>query len=188
MRPASLVLVLLLAGCGGTRQGADEPSGTFKVQVVDASFPRVQHIAQTVVLRVRVRNADTRALPVAVTVQTRPPNGAVAPVAFGQGSLDTSLASSGRPVWVLDRGPYGGDTASVNTWSAGTLKPGASRLLTWRLVAAKAGTYTVTYRVSPGLTGKARAAAGRASGSLRVKISDEPVPAHVGAGGRVVEG
>jgi hypothetical protein len=188
MRRACLVLVVLLAGCGGTRQDADEPSGTFKVQVVSASFPRVQHIAQPVLLRVRVRNADTRALPLAVTVQTRPPNGAVAPVAFGQGSLDTSLASSARPVWVLDRGPHGGDTAYVNTWSAGTLAPGASRLLTWRLVAVKAGTYTVTYSVSPGLTGKGRAAAGRNSGSFRVRISDQPVPAHVGSNGRVVSG
>ena len=112
----------------------------------------------------------------------------MAPTSFGQGSLDTSLASSARPVWVLDRGPYGGDTAYVNTWSAGTLRPGASRLLTWRLVAVKVGSYTIAYSVSPGLTGKGHAAAGHSSGSVRVRISDEPVPAHVGAGGKVIQG
>src|SRR5262249_25111083 len=147
--------------------------GTFKVQVVSASFPRVQHIAQTVVMRVRVRNADTRALPVAVTVETAPPAPGLAAVSFGQNSHDTQQADTRRPVWVLDKGPLDGDTAYVNTWSAGTLAPGASRVLTWRLVAVQAGTYTVTYRVFPGLTGKAKAAAGRTAGRFRVLISDK---------------
>jgi hypothetical protein len=191
MRRVVLVAVVLAAGCGGggARQDADEPSGSFKVEVVSASFPRLQHIAQTVRLRVRVRNADTRVLPVAVTVETRPPTPGVAPAAFGQGSLDPELADSVRPVWVLDRGPLGGDTAAVNTWSAGSLGPGQSRLMTWRLVAAKAGTYVVSYRVSPGLTGKARVAAGtRAGGRFRVTIADQPVPARIGPGGTVIRG
>ncbi len=190
MRRACILALLLAVGCGGgARQDADEPSGDFKLEVVNASFPRTQHIAQTVLLRVRVRNADTRALPVAVTVQTAAPNPGVAGAAFGQGSLDPELADSARPVWVLDRGPYGGDTAAVNTWSAGTLRPGQSRLMTWRLVAAKAGAYTVSYRVSPGLTGKAKVAPGsRAGGRFRVTIDDQPVPARIGAGGRVIRG
>jgi hypothetical protein len=191
MRRVVLVAVVLAAGCGGggARQDADEPSGSFKVEVVSASFPRLQHIAQTVRLRVRVRNADTRVLPVAVTVETRPPTPGVAPAAFGQGSLDPELADSVRPVWVLDRGPLGGDTAAVNTWSSGGLRPGQSRLLTWTLVAAKAGTYTVVYRVSPGLAGKAKAAAGaRTEGRLNVTIDDEPVPARVGGDGQVIRG
>ena len=57
--------------------------------------------------------------------------------------------------------------------------------MTWRLVAAKAGTYAVSYRVSPGLTGKAKVAPGsRAGGRFRVTIDDQPVPARVGPGGR----
>ncbi len=187
MRRACVVALLLAAGCGGSRQDAHEPSGDFKVEVVSASFPRTQHIAQTVVLRMRVRNADTRVLPVAVTVETQPARAGLAPTSFGQGSHDPDLASSARPVWVLDRGPLGGDTAAVNTWSAGSLQPGQSRLLTWRLVAAKAGTYTVAYRISPGLNGKAKAASGgRVSGSFRVRIADQPVPARIGPGGSVV--
>jgi hypothetical protein len=188
MRLVCVVAVLLAVGCGGgARQDAGEPSGDFKVEVVNASFPRVQHIAQTVLLRVRVRNADSRELPVAVTIETASPNRGVASSSFGQGSIDPELADSSRPVWVLDRGPRGGDTAANNTWSAGSLRPGESRLLTWRLVATKAGTYTVTYRVSPGLTGKANVAAGsRAGGRFRVVIADEPVPARIGPGGSVI--
>jgi hypothetical protein len=189
MRRVCVLALFLAVGCGGgAGQGADEPSGDFKVEVVSASFPRVQHIAQTVLLRMRVRNADSRALPVAVTVETGAPSG-VASSSFGQGSIDAQLADSTRPVWVLDRGPRGGDTAANNTWSAGSLRPGESRLMTWRLVAAKAGAYTVTYRVSPGLTGKARAASpARAAGRFRVVIADQPVPARVGAGGSVIRG
>jgi len=190
MRRVCVVALLFAVGCGGgPRRDADEPSGDFKVEVVNASFPRVQHIAQTVFLRLRVRNADSRDLPVAVTVETASPNRGVASASFGHGSLDPGLADSTRPVWVLDRGPRGGDTAVTNTWFAGTLRPGESRLMTWRLVAATAGTYTVSYRVSPGLTGKGRpASVAKSGGRFRVVIADEPVPARVGPGGSVIRG
>ncbi|HWK25713.1 MAG TPA: hypothetical protein VNS09_04075 [Solirubrobacter sp.] len=188
-RLALLVVVPLLAACGGQRQDADEPAGTFKVEVVDAVFPHRQHIAEPVELRVRVRNADRRTLDnVAVTVETRPRPGNAA-VAFGQGTRDPRLADSARPIWVLAEGPRGGDVASVNTWSAGRLGPGESRELVWKLVASRAGRFTLGYRVAPGLTGKARAAAGgRAAGTFTVTIADTPVPARVGADGEVVRG
>ena len=186
MRRVVVVLAVLAAGCGGpARQDADEPSGEFKVEVVSASFPRLQHIAETVQLRVRVKNADAQTLHnVAVTVETKPVEGNAA-TAFGQRSDDPALADSDRPVWILAEGPLGGDVATVNTWSAGTLGPGESKVLTWKLVASKAGRYTIGYRVSPGLTGRATAARGNTSGSFRVLIADTPVPARVGAGGRV---
>ncbi len=188
MRRVVIVLAVLAAGCGGTRQDADEPSGTFKIEIVRASFPQRQHIAQPVTLRMRVRNADTRALGnVAVTVETEARPG-VAAVSFGTRRLGGDLADSTRPVWILDAGPKGGETASVNTWSAGALRAGETRELTWRLVAVKAGTYTVSYRVAPGLTGKAQPAQGRTTGSFRVTIDDQPVPARVGPDGEVIRG
>jgi hypothetical protein len=189
MRRAVIALAVLAAGCGGSaRQDADEPSGRFKVQVVSASFPKRQHIAESVQLKVRVRNADDRTLRnVAVTVQTKPADGTAA-TAFGQRSTDTALADSGRPVWILDQGPVGGETVDVNTWSAGTLGPGESKELTWKLVATKAGDYTIGYRVFPGLTGRATAAPGRTSGSFDITIDDQPVPARVGEDGKVERG
>ncbi len=191
MRPALPILaVLALAGCGGgARQDADEPSGEFRVEVVDASFPRVQHIAGKVQLKIRVRNADQQTLPtVAVTVQTKARVAGDAQVAFGQQERGVDLASAARPVWILDDGPKGGDTAAVNTWLAGALRSGETRELTWNLVPSKAGTYTITYRVAPGLTGRAQAAKGRTGGSFTVRIIDTPVPARVGDDGKVERG
>jgi hypothetical protein len=188
MRRFAVVLAVLAAGCGGgERQDADEPSGEFKVEVVSASFPKSQHIAEPVELKLRVRNADDQTLRnVAVTVETRA-EGTNAATAFGQRSSGGGLADSDRPVWILDEASAG-DTADVNTWSAGTLGPGETRDLTWRLVATKAGRYTIGYRVAPGLTGRATAARGNTSGSFDVTIDDEPVPARVGEDGEVVRG
>ena len=79
--------------------------------------------------------------------------------------------------------------ANVNTWSAGALRAGETRELTWKLVAARAGTFTIGYRVSPGLTGRAQADQGSdTSGSFEVVIDDEPVPARVNGAGEVIRG
>jgi hypothetical protein len=184
-----LVVPALVAGCGGgERQDADEPVGTFRVAVVDATFPARQHIAESVQLKLRVRNDDDETLRnVAVTVQTNAA-GANAPAAFGQRSSGSGLSDSERPVWVLDEGPSGGELVYDNTWSAGILRAGETRELTWRLVATKAGRFSVAYRVAPGLNGRAQAARGRTSGSIEVTIDDEPVPARVGEDGTVVRG
>jgi hypothetical protein len=186
MRRLVVLVAVLAAGCGGpARQDADEPSGEFKVEIVSASFPKAQHVAEPVQLRLRVRNADDETLRnVAVTVETTPTTGNAA-AAFGQRSTDPALADSERPIWVLDAGPAGGDVVDDNTWSAGTLGPGESKELTWRLVATKPGRYTIGYRVAPGLTGRAKAARGDTSGSFDVTIDDEPVPARVGEDGKV---
>ena len=184
-----LLAVLVLAGCGGdARQDADEPEGTFRVEVVDASFPERQQISEPVELKLSVRNgADETLRNVAVTVQTEP-EGDNAAIAFGQRTSGSGLSDSARPIWVLDEGPRGGDVATDNTWSAGTLRAGETRELTWKLVAARAGTFTIGYRVSPGLTGRAQAARGDTAGSFEVTIDDEPVPARVGDDGEVIRG
>jgi hypothetical protein len=193
MSPWSAVVLVALAlpaaACGGTRQGASEPSGSFRVEVAGASFPAHQHIARPVTLRIRVRNADTRTLPnVAVTVATDPARSGGAPIAFGIRSPDTRLADPRRPVWIVDRGPAGGDTASGSTWALGALPAGRSRQFVWHLLPARAGAFTVAYRLSPGLNGKARPAPGRIGGAFRVIIDDRPVAACVGARGQVIRG
>jgi hypothetical protein len=189
MRRMVILAAVVAAGCGGgERQDANEPEGEFQVEVVSASLPRLQHIGESVELKLRVRNADDETLRnVAVTVETQA-KGRNAPAAFGQRDVLAGQADSARPVWVLDEGPAGGDTAYVNTWLAGTLRAGEERELTWSLVPSKAGAYVLDYRVAPGLTGKARAARGNTSGTLRVRIADQPVPARVGPDGEVLRG
>src|SRR5918911_850032 len=62
-RGAALVLALVaLAGCGGGDQSADEPAGSYPVQVLRTSFPRAQHLAQRERFVVVVRNAGHRAI------------------------------------------------------------------------------------------------------------------------------
>jgi hypothetical protein len=176
------------AGCGGgERQDADEPSGRYRLEVVGAAFPPSQHIAAPSTLSIRVRNADDRAVPdVAVTVETAGRPGE-APVAFGVRTPDPELADPARPVWIVDAGPKGGDSAYTNTWSLGRLDAGESRTFTWRVTAVKPGRYTVRYRVAPGLDGKARLASrARGSGSFRVRIDDAPPQSRIGANGEVV--
>ena len=66
---------------------------------------------------------------------------------------------------------------------------GETKTFEWKLLAVKPGDYDVTYRISPGLTGKATVAQGeRAKGSFRVTISNRPVPAHIGPNGQVIRG
>src|SRR3954467_5009196 len=95
---AALPALLASACGGGPRQDATEKSGTFRVEVVGASFPARQHISAPVQLRVSVRNADRRTLRnVAVTVQTTP-RGHDSALAFGQRVRGAELSDSARPV------------------------------------------------------------------------------------------
>jgi hypothetical protein len=181
---------LALAGCGSERQDEDEPEGEFALEVVEASFPARQTTAQHSTMRIAVRNTDDRNLPnLAVTIDTESPGGGDPAGAFATSSTDTRLADPERPVWIVDRGPEGGDSGPGNTWAVGPVFPGQTREIEWRLTAVRPGDYTVNYRVSPGLHGKAVPANGQnTTGSFRVRISDEPVPARVNAKGEVVRG
>lgn len=166
-----LPLSAFVAGCGGgDRQDKHEPSGSFAMEVTGASFPAKQTLAEPTKLSIQVKNTDSKALPdVAVTVDS-----------FSSSTKDASLADPQRPVWIVDEGPLGGDSAYVRTWALGPLAPGASKTFTWKVTAIQPGTHTVSYRVSPGLNGKARAGgSGRTSGSFTVDISRKPAQARV---------
>ena len=180
-------VVLAVAGCG-SRQDENEPEGDYTLEIVNASFPAKQTTAQRATMRITVRNTDDKELPnLAVTVETEPGSKGQAPTAFGQAGGDTRLADSSRPIWIVDREPEGGQTASTNTWAVGRMFPGETKELEWRLTAVRPGTYTVMYRIAPGLNGKAVPANGqKVTGSFDVTISDEPVPARVNDKGEVV--
>ena len=184
----AVVLAAATGGCGGSRQDADEPEGEFTLQIVNASFPARQTTAQHATMRITVRNTDDRDLPnLAVTVETEPGEDGAAPSAFGQAGADTRLADPNQPIWIVDREPKGGESAYTNTWAMGRMFPGETKEVEWRLTAVRPGTYTINYRIAPGLNGKAVAAKGQhVTGSFEVTISDEPVPARVNDKGQVV--
>jgi len=170
---AASVTAVAVGGCGGgKRQDADEPSGTFRVAVVKASFPSKQHLAQPERFVIAVRNTGHETVPnVAVTVDS-----------FAARSEQAGLADPERAVWIIDSSPRGGDTAYTNTWALGRLAPGQTRRFVWRVTAVQAGTHTVKWQVAAGLNGKAKATlvGNRApAGSVTVDVSSKPAQAHV---------
>ena len=152
---------IALSACGGgERQDANEPKGQFKVQVVRASFPEKQKLAKRSLLRIAVKNVDTREIPdIAVTL-----NG------LDRRKPDPELADPSRPVFVINgrtksfgnipdaqaAAPQGQERpAYVNTWTLGKMKPGETKLFEWDVTAVEAGPYRLTYAVAAGLDGKA---------------------------------
>lgn len=185
----SAVAVLAIAGCGGERQDENAPEGEFGLEVTDASFPAKQRISEPATLKLEVANRGDRAVPnLAVTVETEPRNEGDAPSAFAQDRDNPALADSGRPVWILDEGPAGGEAAYTNTWAVGPLGKGQTRTVEWKLTAIESGSYTVGWRIAPALEGDVELAGGRTKGEFAVTIANEPVPARVNGDGDVVRG
>jgi len=161
---------IAFAGCGGgERQDENEPSGTFALEVVDATFPKAQSLAARSEMKITVRNgeAEKRVPVVAVTVDS-----------FSKDSTQSGLADPSRPVWVIDQGPVGGDTAYTNTWALGSLDPGETKTFSWKVTPVQSGTHTVKYKVAAGLDGKAKTAS-ELAGDFTVAISGEPAQARV---------
>ena len=118
-----LAAAVAAAGCGGggPRQDADEPDGTFKIQVVRAKFPDKQSLAKRSQMVITVKNVDSKTIPnVAVTVKS-----------FDQTKNDPTLADPRRPQFIVNTGPAGGDTAYVGTSALGALKPGETKTFKW---------------------------------------------------------
>ena len=145
---APVAAAILVSGCGGgARQDANEPSGNFKVQVLEARFPGHQSLAKRSIMRITVKNVDTKTIPnVAVTVKS-----------FDVRKKDPSLADPRRPQFVVNKGPAGGDTAYVGTSALGPLRPGETKTFLWDVTAVAAGKYSLKYAIAAGLNGKARA-------------------------------
>ena len=191
LTPLLIAALVAVSGCGGGEsQDANETEGTYRLEVSDATFPAKQSIAEATTMRIRVRNPEQRTVPnVAVTVQTKGAKAGDGVTAFGQKSDDARLADSSRPIWILDEEPKGGTSAYSNTWSLGPLKGGETKTFEWKLTAVEPGSYSLAYRVAPGLDGKARLAAGsKARGIFTVQVADKPVPARVNSKGQVVRG
>ena len=191
--PFVAAALLALAGCGGERQDANEPSGqlpasrwsTRRSQPAVGS-PTARRCASACATR------GDRAMPdVAVTVETKGASGRRGPHLL-RPELERlpALADPNRPIWILDREPAGGNSAYANTWSLGRLGRAASpRRSSGRSPRSRRATTRSATASAPGLDGKARLAQGsRATGTFKVSISDKPVPARVDDDGNVVRG
>jgi hypothetical protein len=194
-RSVTALCLLAIAGCGsGERQDENEPEGNFPVEVVSAQFPEDQKLAKSSDLVVTVRNAGRETIPnIAMTV-----NG------FDERKGNPDLADPSRPVFALngvqveiagfpeakDASPRGCDTAYVNTWACGALRPNQEKTFRWSVTAVQAGDFTVNWRVAAGLDGKAKAVApggGPAPrGSFRGTVSDEPPDSRVADDGKTI--
>jgi hypothetical protein len=189
------VCLLAFAGCGGgERQDENEPEGDFPVEVVRATFPEQQKLAMSSDMTVTVRNAGEETIPnIAVTVD-----------GFDKRKTDPDLADQSRPVFALngvqveiagfpeakDASPRGCDTAYVNTWACGPLKPDDQRTFRWSVTAVQAGDFKIEWRVAAGLDGKAKAVAAGGGPSPRGQfsgtISDEAPDVRVADDGKTI--
>lgn len=171
----TVVSALALGACGGEEQGADEPSGTFDVSVVKASFPSKQHLSRAATMVIAVKNTGNKTVPdLAVTVDS-----------FAAKSEQPDLADPARAAWIVDESPAGGDSAYVDTWALGRLRPGQTRRFVWHVTAVKPGTHTIKWRVAAGLNGKALARTGddrTPQGQFTVDVSDTPSQSRVDPG------
>jgi hypothetical protein len=196
---AVVAVAALLAACGEESSDANQPAGTYDVRVTDAAFPTEQHLGQTSLMQLGIRNTGKKALPaLTVTVSIAGKEGQTSSLPFGIRDPQTGLAQPDRPVWVLAAGypkladssePGGTSTSNRKTFSFGPLKPGATTEAVWKLSAVRAGHFTVLYRIDAGLSGTAKAKTNgvAAGGSFATDISAVPPDTEVTDDGEVVE-
>jgi hypothetical protein len=204
---AGCLAALPLAACGGPgTQDSDEPSGDFTVEITKAQFPSQQRLAESARMSITVRNSGDKRVPV-VAVTLRPSTGGAdtsgsgdqgsGAAAFGYRSSQSGLADPTRPIWIVDRGPDqvqnqgpgGAVTAYTDTWAMGSLKPGQAKTFTWDVVPVRPGSFTIGWRVTAGLDGKATAKlrdGSVPSGSFKVSVNGAPSRLTVDDNGNVV--
>ena len=185
-----------MAGCGGgERQDENEPEAEFNVQVVDASFPARQRLAERSTLRITVRNAGRTRIPnIAVTVNgfdfDRAGDGELADPTRPRFAVNGVPVEIGGTPDAREDVPRGCATAFVNTWACGPLGPDREKEFRWSVTPVVAGPFRVTYRVGAGLDGKAVAvtpASGEVpEGVFRGIVSAEPPQTRIGDDGKTI--
>ncbi len=189
MAATTVVALALATGCGGgARQDASEQVVAYSVAVPRATFPAHQDLAERTAMKITVHNTGTRTIPnLAATIEAKGSGTTVE--AFGLHSEEGDVQSSSRPVWVVDVGPFNGDTAVPNTWALGRLRPGVTKTFTWEVVAVQPGHYRLGYRLFGSLTGKSTlrlSGGGAPHGSFTVDISHTPAQVRVTKSGKIV--
>jgi hypothetical protein len=170
---AAASLLVAAAGCGGDeRQDAGVSDRTYTVDIVRASFPRRQHLADNPALVLTVRNAGDATIP----------NLVVSLHGFAERSDEASQADPRELVWLVDEPPAGTETAIEGAWAAGALRPGREVVLRWRVTPLLTGTHRLDYAVAADLAGAARtrlADGGPPRGSIVVRVDGRPPRARV---------
>jgi hypothetical protein len=195
-----LAVAVLLAACGESSSDSNEPSGTFRVAVSEASFPTSQRLGQTSLLRLGIRNTGDKTVPgLAVSFTIAGKEGVESSLPFAIHDPGADLAQAERPVWVLaERYPRlvgssesaGATSSSHKTFDFGALKPGETTTGVWKLSAVRAGRYTLLYSVDAGLGGTARAKTKNGvapGGSFKTEIASALPETEVTESGEVVE-
>ena len=181
----ALSAALFAAGCGGgddDGQFANQPTGDYPVEVVDASLKPLQTVSKSYELTIGVKNTGDKTIPGINTTINLPGMGST--LAFAYGDKQQGLAMNQRPVWVVEEGwpklagTVGrGGTANANhrTFEFGQLKAGDTANMVWRLVAVRPGNYKLQYEISAGLGPGVTAVDARGdvpTGILPVHITD----------------
>jgi hypothetical protein len=197
---AALAAAALLDACGSSASSDHEPTGTFHVEVTEASFPAKQDLGQTSLLKLGVRNTGKRTVPgLTVTFTIAGKQGVRSSLPFGVSDQGAELAQPERPVWVLAQSyprlhgsssPGGASTSNRKTFDFGEVKPGKTVRAVWKLSAVRPGKYTLLYTIDAGLSGKAKAKTTGGvtpGGSFTTEITEELPETEVTDSGEIVE-
>lgn len=195
-------MAALLAACGGGSSADKEAAGDYEVGVTAASFPSLQRLGQTSLLKLSFKNEGDKTVPNLVVYFTLAgKQGTSGSLPFGIHEQQTDLANPTRPVWVLaeyfpklasasasEKG--GSKTSDPKTFAFGPLKPGQTTAAVWKLSAVRQGKYTLRYRVGAGLGTQttAKTASGVAPGGTFVaEITAQTPDTEVTDSGEIVE-
>jgi hypothetical protein len=192
-------VALLLAACGESSSDK-EAAGEYDVGVTGASFPSLQRLGQTSLLKLSFTNEGEKKLPnLVVSFKVAGKQGATASLPFGIHEQQTGLANPTRPVWVLaehfpklagssEKG--GAATSDPKTFAFGPLKAGRTTSVVWKLSAVREGKYTLRYSVGAGLGGQTTARTKNGvppGGTFVAEISAETPNTEVTDSGEIVE-
>jgi hypothetical protein len=165
---AAASLLVAATGCGGgERRDAGVSDRTYTVDIVRASFPTRQHLADNPAFVLTVRNAG----------DTTIPNLVVTLHGFAERSGEAAQADPRELVWLVGESPAGAVTAIEDAWAAGPLQPGREVALRWRVTPLLTGTHVLDYTVAADLAGAARtrlASGGHPRGSITVRVDGRP--------------
>jgi hypothetical protein len=190
---------VLLAACGGSSSDK-EATGEFEVGVKAASFPTLQRLGQTSLLKLSITNEGEDEVPdLVVSFALAGKRGDNSSLPFGIYEPQAGLANHTRPVWVLaehfpklagstEKG--GSSTSDPKTFAFGPLKPGDTTSAVWKLSAVRQGHYTLHYSVGAGLSGESKAKTGNGvppGGTFVAEITAATPETEVTESGEIVE-